>query len=47
MKVEKVEGKCFKIIIPDTEEGGENHTIVKVKFYRIDDSKTRVRFIRK
>jgi len=47
MKVEMVAGKCIKITIPDSEEGGENHTVVKVKFYRIDDTVTRVRFIKK
>lgn len=47
MTVEKIGDKCIKLTIPDEEEGGENHTIVKVKFFKIDDARTRVRFIRK
>merc|ERR1719163_1548226 len=47
MTVEKIENKCIKLTIPDEEEGGENHTIVKVKFFKLDDARTRVRFIRK
>jgi len=47
MNIEKVENKCIKITIPDEEEGGENHTIIKVKFFRLNDERTRVRFIRK
>jgi len=38
MKVEVVDEKnCILLTIPDEEEGGENHIVVKVKFFRIDD----------
>lgn len=43
--VEKVEGKHLKITIPGDEEGLQ--TVVKVKFFKIGDDKTRVRFIKK
>lgn len=44
--VEHVENKCIKLTMPKEDENGID-TIVKVKFYKISDSKTRVRFIRK
>lgn len=47
MKIEKIDGKCIKLTIQDEEEGGDNHTIVKVKFFKLNDARTRVRFIRK
>lgn len=47
MNIEKVENKHIKITIQDEEEGGENHTIVKVKFFKLNDMRTRVKFIRK
>lgn len=46
--VEHVENKCIKLTLP-VAEGDESgiSTIVKVKFYKINDEKTRVRFVRK
>jgi len=48
MKVEHVENKYIKLTIPD-EEGGENalDTVIKIKFYKLNEGKTRARFIRK
>merc|ERR1719284_2143866 len=44
--VEHIENKCIKLTMPKEDENGID-TIVKVKFYKISDSMTRVRFIRK
>lgn len=46
--VEHIENKCIKLTMPKA-EGDDNgvDTIIKVKFYKINDQKTRARFIRK
>lgn len=49
MKVElsQKEAKNFILLTIAGEEGEENNTVVKVKFFKIDDSRTRVKFVRK
>jgi len=44
--VEHKENKCIKLTNKAEDENGVD-TIVKVKFYKISDEKTRVRFVRK
>lgn len=44
--LEHKENKCIKLTKKAEDENGVD-TIVKVKFYKISDEKTRVRFVRK
>jgi len=47
-QVEHVENKCIKLTNKaEAEDENAVDTIVKVKFYKVNDEKTRVRFVRK